>query len=61
MYMFMLITLLSNMITQGYESHNENNSQGKFMIHRQLDSIQVEVLLLRPDSLLTLKMQGNKF
>ena len=57
----MLITLLSNMITQGYGYHDENNSQVKFMIHRQLDSIQAEVLLLRPDSFLTLKMQENKF
>ena len=56
----MFVTLLSNMITQGCGYHNENNSHVKFMIYRQLDSTQVEVLLLRPDSLLTLKMQGNK-
>ena len=30
--MFMLITLLSNMITQGYGYDNENNSHVKFMI-----------------------------
>ena len=57
--MFMLITLLSSMITQGYGYHYENNSHVKFMIYRQLDSTQV--LLLIPDNLLTLKMQGNKF